>query len=190
MSINLHIQAVDGPDLRRQIAGILGIYGWDAVDNGEKPAACSADLPVAGPAKDVEVEAPKATRTRRSTKGDTAATAQEEAREDVKANTASDATDAAKPGEQAGAGARTAVESKGSDQQAASSSTSAASTGSDDGSEITIDMVRELTLAVVDKRGKEGIEKVLSEFGAARSTQVPEEQWGELVAALRDALED
>lgn len=187
MSINLHIQAVDGEDLRRQLISILGLreaeykYKYDA----EIEAPVGHATPSAEDAPEPDKEAPKATRRR------TPKVEQTVLGTTVSAETTSSASaDAAEAGEQAGSGARTAAESKGSDQQAASSSTSAASTGSDDGSEITIDMVRELTLAVVDKRGKEGIEKVLSEFGAARSTQVPEEQWGELVAALRDALED
>lgn len=185
MSINLHIQAVDGEDLRRQLTSILGFRATEDNYGVETPVDSAAPLAECAPEPDKE--APKATR-RRTSKVEQTVRGTTEA--EASAETTNSASADVEAGEQAGSGARTAAESKGSDQQAASSSTSAASTGSDDGSEITIDMVRELTLAVVDKRGKEGIERVLSEFGAARSTQVPEEQWGELVAALRDALED
>lgn len=163
MSINLHIQAVDGEDLRRQLTSILGLRATEDNYGVEVPVdSAEPEIKDAEP----EVETVKPTRTRRA------------------------------PKEVGGAcsttsfGEKTADASTDSDQSATSSSTSAASTGSDDGSDVTIDTIRELTLSVVDKRGKEGIEAVLSQFGVARSTQVPEEQWGELAQALRDALED
>jgi cytoskeletal protein RodZ len=186
MSINLHIQAVDGEDLRRQLTSILGLRA--AEDNYGVETPVDSAAPLAEGAPEPDKEAPKATRRRTSkveqtVRGTTEAEASAE-------TTNSAFADAAEAGEQAGDGAKTADASTDSDQSATSSSTSAASTGSDDGSDVTIDTIRELTLSVVDKRGKEGIEAVLSQFGVARSTQVPEEQWGELAQALRDALED
>ena len=187
MSINLHIQAVDGEDLRRQLTSILGLRATEDNYGVEVPVDSAA--PLAEGAPEPDKEAPKATRRRTSkveqtVRGTTEAEASAE-------TTNSASADAAEAGEQAGDGVKTADASTDSDQSAtSSSSTSAASTGSDDGSDVTIDTIRELTLSVVDKRGKEGIEAVLSQFGVARSTQVPEEQWGELAQALRDALED
>lgn len=186
MSINLHIQAVDGEDLRRQLTSILGLRATEDNYGVEVPVDSAA--PLAEGAPEPDKEAPKATRRRTSkveqtVRGTTEAEASAE-------TTNSAFADAAEAGEQAGDGAKTADASTDSDQSATSSSTSAVSTGSDDGSDVTIDTIRELTLSVVDKRGKEGIEAVLSQFGVARSTQVPEEQWGELAQALRDALED
>lgn len=55
--------------------------------------------------------------------------------------------------------------------------------------EVTIEDIRELTLKVVDKCGKAGIEAVLETFGVARATQVPEEQRPELRDALQAALD-
>lgn len=181
-SINLHIQATDGDDLRRQLRSILGA---GAPDN-ETPAKVET--------KDAEpeVETARPTRTRRAPKEVAAqAPAAESAAVDTDEAATDHQTEAPETGK-SGDGAKTADTSTDSDRQAPSSSTSAASTGSDDGSDggVTIDTIRELTLSVVDKRGKEGIESVLSEFGVARSTQVPEAQWGELAQALRDALED
>ena len=182
MSINLHIQAVDGEDLRRQLTSILGLRATEDNYGVEVPVDSAA--PLAEGAPEPDKEAPKATRRR------TSKTEQTVRGTTVSAETTSSASaDAAETGK-SGAGAKTADASTDSDQSATSSSTSAASTGSDDGSDVTIDTIRELTLSVVDKRGKEGIEAVLSQFGVARSTQVPEEQWGELAQALRDALED
>ena len=188
MSINLHIQAVDGEDLRRQLTSILGLGEAEYKYDVEVEVPVGSAGPSAEGAPEPNTEAPKATRRRTSkTEQTVRGTTEAEASAET---TNSASADAAEAGEQAGSGARTAAESKGSDQQAASSSTSAASTGSDDGSSVTINTIRELTLSVVDKRGKDGIEAVLSQFGVARSTQVPEEQWGELAQALRDALED
>ena len=187
MSINLHIQAVDGDDLRRQLTSILGLRATEDNYGTETPVGhAEPEIKDAEP----EVEPVKPTRTRRTTKevgGACSTTSFGEKTAD--ASTDSDQTGAPETGK-SGAGAKTADASTDSDQSATSSSTSAASTGSDDGSDVTIDTIRELTLSVVDKRGKEGIEAVLSQFGVARSTQVPEEQWGELAQALRDALED
>ncbi len=185
MSINLHIQAVDGEDLRRQLTSILGLRA--AEDNYGVETPVDSAAPLAEGAPEPDKEAPKATRRRTSkveqtVRGTTEAEASAE-------TTDSDQTGAPEAGK-SGDGAKTADASTDSDQSATSSSTSAVSTGSDDGSDVTIDTIRELTLSVVDKRGKEGIEAVLSQFGVARSTQVPEEQWGELAQALRDALED
>lgn len=185
MSINLHIQAVDGEDLRRQLTSILGLRATEDNYGVEVPVDSAA--PLAEGAPEPDKEAPKATRRRTSkveqtVRGTTEAEASAE-------TTDSDQTGAPEAGK-SGDGAKTADASTDSDQSATSSSTSAVSTGSDDGSDVTIDTIRELTLSVVDKRGKEGIEAVLSQFGVARSTQVPEEQWGELAQALRDALED
>lgn len=197
-SISMTINALDGEDLRRQLRSILGDVG-----PGNPPTVEDIDAPA--PAEVVEVaETPKTTR-RRTTKGDATAPRGEpsEGSETPTASTASTATEAAgstqtktsapadapEAGE-SGAGAKTADESEASAQPATSSSTSAADTASSGGSSVTIDTIRELTLSVVDKRGKDGIEAVLSQFGVARSTQVPEEQWGELAQALRDALED
>lgn len=185
-SINLHIQATDGDDLRRQLRSILGA---GAPDN-ETPAKVET--------KDAEPEAEtvKPTRTRRAPKEVAAqAPAAESAAVDTDTDTDEATTDSqteAPETGKSGDGAKTADTSTDSDRQAPSSSTSAADTASDGGSDgdVTIDTIRELTLSVVDKRGKEGIESVLSEFGVARSTQVPEAQWGELAQALRDALED
>lgn len=94
---------------------------------------------------------------------------------------------------EAGPGATTAAPSEAEDPAPeASSSTSAESTASDagaDGPATTVDQLRELTLKVVAKCGREGIEKVLNQFGIQRATQVPDEQRDELAAALQDALE-
>lgn len=194
-SISMTINALDGEDLRRQLRSILGDVG-----PGNPPTVEDIDAPA--PAEVVEVvETPKTTR-RRTTKGDATASRGEpsEGSETPTASTATEAAgstqtktsapaDAPEAGE-SGAGAKTADESEASAQPATSSSTSAADTASSDGSSVTINTIRELTLSVVDKRGKDGIEAVLSQFGVARSTQVPEEQWGELAQALRDALED
>lgn len=62
---------------------------------------------------------------------------------------------------------------------------STASAGTD---AVTIDDLRELTLSVVDKCGREKIEEILGQFGIARATQVADDQRGELAEALRDAL--
>lgn len=191
-SISMTINALDGEDLRRQLRSILG-----DVEPGNPPTVEDIDAPA--PAE--VAETPKTTR-RRTTKGDATASRGEpsEGSETPTASTATEAAgstqtktsapaDAPEAGE-SGAGAKTADESEASAQPATSSSTSAADTASSDGSSVTINTIRELTLSVVDKRGKDGIEAVLSQFGVARSTQVPEEQWGELAQALRDALED
>lgn len=43
-------------------------------------------------------------------------------------------------------------------------------------------------LKLVEVKGREGIEAVLSQFGATKASQVAAEQHGELLAALEDAL--
>lgn len=182
MNINLHIQAIDGDDLRRQLRSILG----DEITPGPILVAPVSEADTAQTEHPAETEKPKATRTRRSTK-DTTTEAQNETTEPKPEQESAEG--------ESGSGVKTVEPSAASDAPATSSSTStsAATTASAAGSDaplVTIDTIRELTLSVVDKRGKEGIEAVLSEFGVQRSTQVPEAQWGELVAALRDALED
>ena len=182
MNINLHIQATDGDDLRRQLRSILG----DEITPGPIPVAPVSEADTAQTEHPAETEKPKATRTRRSAK-DTTTEAQNETTEPKPEQESAEAEG------ESGSGAKTAEPSAASDAPATSSSTSAATTASAAGSDaplVTIDTIRELTLSVVDKRGKEGIEAVLSEFGVQRSTQVPEAQWDELAAALRDALED
>ena len=187
MSINLHIQAVDGEDLRRQLTSILGLRATEDNYGVEVPVDSAA--PLAEGAPEPDKEAPKATR-RRTSKVEQTVRDTTEAEAEASAETTNSASADAPETGKSGDGAKTADASTDSDQSATSSSTSTVSTGSDDGSDVTIDTIRELTLSVVDKRGKEGIEAVLSQFGVARSTQVPEEQWGELAQALRDALED
>lgn len=180
MNINLHIQATDGDDLRRQLRSILG----DEIAPCPVPVGSASEADTAQAEHPAETEKPKATRTRRSTK-DTVTEVQNETTEPKPEQESAEAEG------ESGSGAKTVEPSAASDAPVTSSSTSAATTASAGGSDaVTIDTIRELTLSVVDKRGKEGIEAVLSEFGVQRSTQVPEAQWGELAAALRDALED
>lgn len=193
MNINLHIQAIDGDDLRRQLRSILG---EDAAP-GPIPvvqATAVAETDKTPEATTTEADKPKTkpARTRQAAKESAPETATD-ALEPVAEATQEATQEAAQEGE-SGSGVKTAEPSEpseASDAPVTSSSTSAATTASAGGSDaVTIDTIRELTLSVVDKRGKEGIEAVLSEFGVQRSTQVPEAQWGELAAALRDALED
>lgn len=182
MNINLHIQATDGDDLRRQLRSILG----DEIAPCPVSVGHTSEGDAAQAEHPAETEKPKATRTRRSTK-DTVTEVQNETTEPKPEQESAEAEGESR------SGAKTAEPSAASDAPATSSSTSAATTASAAGSDaplVTIDTIRELTLSVVDKRGKEGIEAVLSEFGVQRSTQVPEAQWDELAAALRDALED
>lgn len=46
--------------------------------------------------------------------------------------------------------------------------------------------VTPVVLGAVKAKGREWVSSVLSQFGAERASQVPEEQFGELIAALQD----
>ena len=48
--------------------------------------------------------------------------------------------------------------------------------------------VTPLVLQAVKDKGKPWVQEVLSQFGVERASQVPDEQLGELVAILKDAL--
>ncbi len=72
-----------------------------------------------------------------------------------------------------------------SEATTAGTTASTASAGTD---AVTIDDLRELTLSVVDKCGREKIEEILGQFGIARATQVADDQRDELATSLRDAL--
>lgn len=55
--------------------------------------------------------------------------------------------------------------------------------------EATLDFdkdVAPVVLGAVKAKGREWVSSVLSQFGAERASQVPEEQFGELIAALQD----
>ena len=49
--------------------------------------------------------------------------------------------------------------------------------------------VAPVVLGAVKTKGREWVQGILSQFGAERASQVPEEQFGELVAALQDGGE-
>lgn len=47
---------------------------------------------------------------------------------------------------------------------------------------------RELVLAIVEKKGRDAMESILSKYGVARASQVDEDRRSELLVDLREAL--
>ncbi len=160
--INLHIEAVDGVDLRRQLAELLGATA---------PLVVSGSGTVIAPTEEPEAEKPATTRAPRKPK-----TTEKEPEGNAPAS----------EGTTASSDPATTPEST---SQTSDSGQTASNTAASPSDTVSIEDIRELTLKVVDKCGKAGIEAVLEQFGVARATQVPEERRPELRDALQDALD-
>jgi len=173
--IKLKIEATDGADLRKQLQALLGTTANTSfVHDVLKGSMLLTERdPVMQEVRDADAAAaadkPAPTRTPRKPKAEK----EPEGNASVNEGTAASSDPA------------TAQD----DTSQTSDSGQTAETDVSPSDEVTIEDIRELTLKVVDKCGKPGIEAVLEQFGVARATQVPEERRPELRDALQDALD-
>lgn len=165
--INLHIEAVDGADLRRQLAELLGTATMTSSGSGNRIIDAASPAPAA---EEPDAEKPATTRAPRK----------------PKAGKEPEGNAPASEGTTASSDPATTPEST---SQTSDSGQTASNTAASPSDTVSIEDIRELTLKVVDKCGKAGIEAVLEQFGVARATQVPEERRPELRDALQDALD-
>lgn len=144
------------------------------------------------PGDPVMPEVKEATKPKR-TRGSTAAEAAAKETED-KRNTGEPATSSTEPGNQT-TGPASETSTPTSDTSAPSSeatpSEEATTTSEAAPEAAALDFdkdVAPVVLEAVKQRGKDWVSEILSQFGVARASQVPDEQMGELVSTLKEGL--
>ena len=144
------------------------------------------------PGDPVMPEVKEATKPKR-TRGSTAAEAAAKETED-KRNTGEPATSSVEPGNDASVALETASSLNDTAIAAQEKNESAATSNSTSVSEeasASLDFAKDVApvvLEAVKQRGKDWVSEILSQFGVARASQVPDEQMGELISTLKEGL--